>query len=71
MARITSNTYETIPVITINDELVDKDRKPTMIMTMFFTIVTKAIKELFKVKIDDAPDDGKLYARKGGQWVEI
>lgn len=23
------------------------------------------------VGIGDAPDDGKMYARKGGRWVEI
>lgn len=62
---------DTIPIIGVNDDLVTDEKKPTQIMSMFFTIVHHAIDKLSKLAVEEAPKDGKMYARKDGQWVQI
>lgn len=62
---------DTIPIIGVNDDVVTSDRKPTQIMSMFFTILHKAVGKLSELAVEEAPKDGKMYARKDGQWVEI
>ena len=56
-----------IPIISVNDEVVDKENKPTRILMIYFNTVINALLN----KIDEAPQDGKTYARKDGKWIEI
>jgi len=56
-----------IPVIGVNDEIVDRERRPTRLLTMYFHTILKALLN----KIDEAPEDGKKYVRQNGTWVEI
>ena len=56
-----------IPIIDIDEEIVDSFGRPTPVMTLFFHAI---IKSLLRT-VDEAPIDGKKYARKDGGWVEI
>lgn len=61
----------TIPIIDINDKIVDEFGKPTMVLSMFFTVIVKYLESVIKNKVEEAPMDGNTYARKDGQWVQI
>ena len=67
--------------ITVRDEWRERWNTANRIGTLFLNIVNalETVYEHFTGKTDalstaklaDAPDDGKLYGRRNGQWVEI
>jgi hypothetical protein len=63
-----ADNKESIPVIGINDQIVEEDRVPTFLMINYFNRIVHLLKQIIP---DDAPKDGKLYGRRNGQWIEI
>lgn len=56
-----------IPVIGINDVIVEERGTPSSLMTIFFHTIVKTLLS----KVDGAPQDGKLYGQRDGEWIEI